>query len=166
MGHQSETPRGIGGRSLLICVKSKHGCSSGMIGWTYYTRAEGPRPQYSNYQLQGPLQLAYGPVGIGMDVTSNPSQLKIKIFLQGRKKFLDVYVFKVLVVTQILLKSSTILFLSLSSNPGLLTTFRYFCCSFSLQIPKSVHILSKITVVAIKWAHIQPKVTPNPRNGW
>ena len=35
MGHQSETPRGIGGhRSLLICVKSKHGCSSGMIGWT------------------------------------------------------------------------------------------------------------------------------------
>ena len=33
MGHQSETPRGIGGRSLLICVKSKHGCSSGMIGW-------------------------------------------------------------------------------------------------------------------------------------
>ena len=75
---------------------------------------------------------------------------------------MDVYVFKVLVVTQIL----SIFNKSLSSNPGLLTTFRYFCCSFSLQIPKSVHILSKITVVAIKWAHIQPKVTPNPRNGW
>ena len=34
MGHQSETRRGIGAWSLLICLKSKHGCSSGMIGWT------------------------------------------------------------------------------------------------------------------------------------
>ena len=47
MGHQSETPRGIGGhRSLLICVKSKHGCSSGMIGWTFsviFLSKSGPR---------------------------------------------------------------------------------------------------------------------------